>query len=56
MIRTLLSILALACCVQPAQAQSQKYPSRAVRLIVPGPTMARVSTVPATFGAGRPGA
>ena len=35
MTRILLAFLALACCVQLAHAQAQKYPSRPVRLIVP---------------------
>ncbi len=37
MIRILFAFLALACCLPLANAQAQKYPSRAIKLIVPVP-------------------
>src|SRR6185369_17157074 len=48
MIRILIAFLALACCVQPAQAQ--KYPSKPVRLIVPVPPGSGTDLIARTLG------
>ena len=50
MIRIVFTFLALACCVQLAHAQAQKYPSRAVRLIVPVPPGSGTDLIARTLG------
>jgi tripartite-type tricarboxylate transporter receptor subunit TctC len=50
MVRILFAFLALACCVQVTHAQAQKYPSRAVRLIVPVPPGSGTDLIARTLG------